>query len=120
MAELTVQDVVEAGIVPSYDAAAGGGDTFDNPNGDVLLHVKNGGGGSINVTITAQQTTVKKSGFGDVTAGNLVVAVGAGAEKMIGPFPTLKYNNSASEVAVGYSGVTSVTVAAVRVPREYR
>lgn len=50
MAALTVQNVARSGLAPSYAAAAGGGDTFTN-DGAVFLHVKNGGGSSINVTI---------------------------------------------------------------------
>jgi hypothetical protein len=120
MALLTIQTIVEAGLTHTFESAAGGGDTFPNANGDVMFYIKNGGGGSINVTFTVQQTTVKKPGFGDVTAADLVVAVGAGVDMLIGSFPTLKYNNSSSQVVVSYSGVTSVTVRTIRMPRDYR
>lgn len=117
MATLTVQVVAEAGLAPSYAAAAGGGDEIPNDNGDVILHVKNGGGGSINVTVAPQVASVAlNGGLGTYTRSNLVVAVPNGGERMIGPFPRRAFNNANGRVAVTYSGVTSVTVAAIRVP----
>lgn len=108
MAALTVQDVTAAGVTPSYVAASAGGDTFVN-NGKTILHIKNGGGSSINVTITRAKTC--SFGF----SHDVVVAVGAGSEKMIGPFPAEQFNNDSGLVAVAYSAVTSVTVAALEV-----
>ena len=43
MAELTVQQITEAGGAATYVSAAGGGDTADN-NGNMFLHIKNGSG----------------------------------------------------------------------------
>jgi hypothetical protein len=106
MAALTVQQILVTGLAPSYASAAGGGDTFVN-DGDTFLHVFNGGGGSINVTI-APAGSVNGIGFEDQ-----VVAVAAGANKMIGPFDPAIFNG-ASGVSVSYSGVTSVTVAAIK------
>lgn len=109
MATLTVQKVVLAGIAPSYDAAAAGGEEFVN-SGRVFIHVKNGGGSSIDVTVDSQ--TPCSQGFDH----NAVVAVGAAADKMIGPFPKDRFNDTAGKVQVTYSGVTSVTIAAIEVP----
>lgn len=112
MATLSVQTFGTAGAVPSYSAAAGGGDQFPNTtgpqSGDVLLHVKNGGAGSITVTITSQTTCNQGS------THNLAVAVTNGSEKLIGPFDRTRFNDASGNVQVSYSGVTSVTVAALR------
>ena len=43
MAELTVQQVTEAGGAATYISATAEGDTADN-NGNMFLHIKNGGG----------------------------------------------------------------------------
>jgi len=113
MALLAEQIIVEAGIAPSFAAAAGGGDTFAN-DGDALLYVKNGGGGSVTVTITAQAVSLTVPGRGAMTKANAGGAVAAGADRVFGPFPPASFNNASGQVAVTYSGVTSVTVAALR------
>ncbi len=115
MANLTVQTITEAGIAASYSSAGGSGDTAAN-DGRLLLHVKNGGGAAIDVTITAQKPTTSKPGFGSVAKSNAVVNIGAGADKFIGPFPVTAFNNAAGQIAIGYSATTSVTVAALRLP----
>jgi len=107
MAVLTVQAVALTGIVPTYGAAAGGGDEFAN-DGRTFLHVKNGGGSPINVTFA----TPKKVKGVDIE--NPVVAVSNGSEKMIGPFDPEIFNAADGNVDVAYSGVTTVTVAAVK------
>ena len=115
MATLTVQEPSEVGAALTYANAAGGGDVFPN-DGKTVLHVKNGGGSSINVTITAQTTAATVPGMGVVAKSNRVVAVPAGEDRMIGPLPTKAFNNSSNQAAVSYSAVTSVTVAPIRVP----
>lgn len=109
MATLTVQSVVLAGITPSLVAAAAGGDEFVN-SGKTLIYVKNGGGGSINVTVDSQ--AVCSQGYDH----DAVVAVPAGEERMIGPFSKDRFNDSDVKVQITYSGVTSVTIAAIEVP----
>ena len=114
MATLTPVSPVIGGALLSPAAAAGGGDQFANPRGNALLYVKNGGGGSINVTLTAQTTSRPAEGpYPAMTVGNNVVAVAAGAERVIGPIPSA-YNDGNGNVQVTYSGVTTVTVAAIQ------
>lgn len=104
---ITVQTISRSGLAPTYAAADSvNGQQFYNDE-STFLHVKNGGGGSINVTLNTPGTV------DGLAVGDLVVAVGAGAEKMIGPFPPGIYNNS-GYVYVDYSGATSVTVAAFK------
>ena len=88
MAALSIQSIVPAGIGVSFSAAAVGGDTIATaPDQLTWLHVKNGGGSSINVTIAAAITSVPNALAGTQTVANSVVAVPAGAEREIGPFP---------------------------------
>lgn len=109
MATLTVQDIVQTGLEASYAAAAGGGDEIPN-TGQQFLHVKNGGGSDIVVTITSTAT------YGGLAVADPTVTVTAGEDRFIGPFPPGVYNNSNGRVAVAYDSVTSVTVAALRLP----
>lgn len=109
MSLLTIQKVILTGLTPSYDAAAAGGDEFVN-SGRIFIHVKNGGGASIDVTVDSQ--TPCNQGVDH----NAVVAVPAAGERMIGPFPKDRFNDTAGKVQIAYSGVTSVTIAAIELP----
>jgi hypothetical protein len=113
MATLVRQKVVIGGLTPSYGAAAGGGDVVDNSDGKTFLHVKNGSGGSITVTVTAQETSLATGTHGTLAVSNVAIAIAAGQERMIGPFPKQAYNNSSKQLAISYSGVTSLTIAAL-------
>jgi hypothetical protein len=73
-----------------------------------FIHVKNGSGGTLTVTI---QTSVTLDGL---AVSDLTVTIANGAEKMIGPFPLQYYNQTDGSVYVDWSTITSVTVAALR------
>jgi len=106
MAALAVQTMTTAGLSVSYVAADSTGDSFVN-NGKTFIHVKNGGGSSIDVTVNS--VTPCDQGFDH----NAIVAVPASGEKMIGPFLQTRFNSCDGKTSVTYSAVTSVTVAAV-------
>lgn len=107
MAVLTVAQIVKTGTLYSLTAAAGGGDSFQN-SGKEFIAVLNGSGGAITVTVAAQRGCAD---FGVTNAAHdIVVSVAAGATRLIGPFPTDKFNDSNGRVQITYSGVTSLTV----------
>lgn len=117
MAQLTVLDIVQAGALNTLASAAGGGDTFaDDGDQRTYFEVNNGGGGSINVTFNYQLASQKLTGYGTIAPSDLVVAVGAGERKVIGPFGR-GFINSSGLIEVTYSGVSSVTVGARRVAK---
>ena len=87
-------------------AASAGGDTFVN-DGKTVFVVENGGASEINFTITKPGTE------SDGSTNDPVVKVAAGAKKEIGFLKTDKYNDANNQVAITYSGVTTVTVEAV-------
>lgn len=109
MATLTVQKAVGTGLTPSYSAAAGGGDQFAN-SGKAMLHAKNGSGGSITITVNSQVNC--SQGFDH----DFAVAIPAGEERMIGPFPKSRFDDANGNVQITYSAVTSLTVAVIEVP----
>lgn len=117
MATLAVQTITEAGIVPNFVAAAAGGDRFANGGEDVVVHVKNGGGAPITVTIASNDTTREATGLGPVTKADAGGSVANAAEKIFGPFPRLAFSGADGRVSIAYSAVTSVTVAVYQVPR---
>lgn len=108
MATLSVQSVTTAGLEATYATAAGGGDEFSN-DGDTIVHVKNGSGGDITVTIASQIACNQGS------THNTAVVVTAGEERFIGPFPVDRYNDSDGMVQLTYSGVTSLTLRPMKV-----
>lgn len=111
MATLASQKITRAGMAPTYAAAAVGGDRF-TPDSNTFLHVKNGSGGAITVTIAATKVPLP-----NMTIANDVVSVPAGGERMIGPFPydTFVAVDGSGLADITYSGVTSLTIAAVQV-----
>lgn len=112
--ELTVQDVVRTGLEATYSSADGtSGNVFEN-DGKTFVHIINGSGGSITATFDVVFTEL------GLTVPDLDVAVPAGEDRFIGPFPAAVYNQEDTEnsideaVLVTFSAVTSVTIAALR------
>lgn len=111
MAQLTVQRITQglsagtySGLLQALVAANAGGDKFQN-DGRTYLHVKNGGGSPITVTIDSRINCNQGHDH------NPAVSVGAGEERLIGPFgPEFNSTDGLNNVDVTYSGVTSVTV----------
>lgn len=119
MADLTIQTIGIAGVdrTAGFVAAAAGGDNFVNPGDErQFFDIINGDIDAMNVTFTAQVTSVKVGQHGTLTIPNIVVNLAASAEKSIGPF-SQAYNDSAGKVQVTYDDETNVTVKAVRLPR---
>jgi hypothetical protein len=108
MALLTVNQVSLTGVAVAPGAAAVGGDTFAN-NGKTVLEVTNASGSDKTVTIDSLVNCNQGSDH------DIAVTVATGTTKRIGPFDPSRFNNSSGLVSVTYSGVTSVTVAAVSV-----
>jgi hypothetical protein len=106
---VTTQKIVGSGLAPALTGPTADGDVIDS--GAVALMVTNGSGGSINVTV---QTPATQSGL---AVAEQIVAVGAGATKLIGPVPAGTYARPSGldegRVYVDYSSQTSITRAVV-------
>ena len=113
MATLTTQSVVATGLTPTYSSAAGGGDKV-RPGDRVFIHVKNGGGGSVTVTVD-DVLSVAPAGAAAFDP-DLEVVIEPSGERMIGPIVENRFRDTSDGLAsITYSGVTSVTIAALRV-----
>jgi len=117
VATLTKVPITNLGIAPpTAVAAAGGGDNF-TPDDRTFLIVKNAGGSPVTVTVV----TPKTDPGGHAIADDVVSVPATTGERWIGPFPAEYYADPANTVpgncGVTYSGVTSVTVAVVSLPR---
>jgi hypothetical protein len=112
-ASVTTQKITRAGLNPSYTAPNADGDIIDA--GSVDLHVKNGGGSQITVTVETPGTV------DGVAIADLSVVVPAAGERLIGPFTrgTFAQPSDATvgpgRVLVSYSGQTSITRAVLAV-----
>lgn len=116
MALLTVKqlsDTTPIDRASAVAAASAGGDTAPN-DGRTFLLVENGGASSITVTVTAQKTSLSVPGLGNVTKANVAQAIAAGDEALLGPFAPAVFNDINGNIDITYSGVTSVSVAAIR------
>jgi len=94
----------------AYQAAAGGGDSYAN-SGSERVHVRNGGGSP--VTVTMVRTAACNQGV--VHAGANVIAtdvytVGAGSDALL---PAVQPSIYGAVTGLTYSGVTSVTVGVI-------
>lgn len=112
MAALTLHNVSPSGAQVTYAAASGGGDTV-RAGARTFISVRNAGGGSVTVTVndTKSQAPAGASEFDP----DLSVVVAPSTEKVIGPLPAERFANASGLVEVTYSGVSSVTVAALKV-----
>lgn len=103
MATLTSQEIVRAGLTATYAACAGGGDEFVN-TGDEIIHIKNGAGVTQTVTIVTDATV------DGLAVADRAVAILAGTEQIIGPFPTGTYNDANAKVQLTYDAVVTLTI----------
>ena len=110
MAAIAVQNVDIDGVTPlgAY-ASASDPDTVINDGAQTFLHVKNGGGGAITVTLddTGSASPPSAKSFN----ADIDVVIGAGDEAMIRLGTRARFGG---DVQVNYSGTTSVTVAAFK------
>jgi hypothetical protein len=108
MAVLAIQQVAQTGLAPVYSAAAAGGDSMETGERN-YLHVKNGGGASITVTVNSQRTC--DQGFDhDLT----VVVPATTGERVIGPITDRFKDPTTGRALITYTAVTTVTVGAFR------
>lgn len=107
---IPTETVVESGLDATYTAADVGGDTIVN-DGRTILHLKNTDAAPSTVTVTAENTSTSKPGWGDLAKANAQVVVPATDERFLGPFPP----NAFGQVGVlSYSSVTALTIAVLR------
>lgn len=106
MATLAVQRPGLAGAVPTYNACAVGGDVIPN-DGRVQLHFK-ASGASLTAKVDDTISNVPQATAFDP---DVTITVGAGAERIVGPFPINRFGESLVLTYPG--GITGLTVAVV-------
>lgn len=109
MAVMAVQKIVDAGTAPTLSAVTANDTAVIGSGSNSFLHVKNGSGASVNVTITDYLTADN----GDQMAPH-VVAVAAGADAYI-PLRRSYDKGDGTGAQIAYSAITTVTSALVQV-----
>jgi hypothetical protein len=117
---ITPQAAADTGVNETYQAAASGGDAFIN-DGKTILKFVNANASTRTLTITKQNKNPQAQGFNPITLTDTTVTIpGSGTNGgicTVGPFAQAEYNDSSGLVQLAYSAVTSLTVAALTVPR---
>jgi len=119
MSLLVAQQIVLAGIVPTYHTCKeeGDGDEFVN-SGQMVIHVKNG---HANASRTITIDTFTKCNYGMDTEHDVAVVVEGidpgPNEVVIGPFPKSRFNDAEGKVQITYSDTAAdLTIAVVDLP----
>lgn len=84
-------EVLPSGIAATYLSAPPAGFVykFVNDTGKNVIHLRNGGPVTVNLTVY-----LARSLFDGLAVANLIVAVPAGQQKFIGPFPPYLFSGS--------------------------
>lgn len=109
MATLTVQEIAYTGLEATYASAAGAGDQVAAGE-ETFLHIKNGSGSDITVTVETPGTV---SGIAIVDPDTVVTA---GEERFIGPLGKALFGDPTDSnlVSITYTDVTTLTIAAIK------
>jgi hypothetical protein len=111
LATLSTQVINRAGTVVTPVAAAGGGDAMAVGSG-MMLQVVNGGGSPITVTLNIPSARTFEP---NVAITSPAISVTNATTKWIGPIDAQTFADTVTGLlSITYSGVTSVTVAAVQ------
>lgn len=116
---ITVQNTSNAGVNYTMQSAAS---TMQFANdGHTFLVFVNGDAGTPTCTSTVQSATVNQPGYNPITVANTVVTIPAtgtnGGRMIIGPFAQQEYNDASGLVQIALGATTSLTVAAISLPR---
>jgi hypothetical protein len=114
MAAITIQNIVTGGLTPAYGAAAAADTVAVASNERIAVHVKNGAGAPITVTIPKVGSSVTVPGYGSLSTTDITATIAAGAEAIIGPIPQGYVDPATGTAAVNYSSTTTVTRTAYR------
>jgi hypothetical protein len=102
-----------AGATITLAAATAGGDSLvATPR--TFLFIKNAGS-QMTVTISATVASVNLAGAGDIPVASIAVVVPATTGEKLIPIPPLTHS-AGGLASITYTSVTSLTVAAVRIP----
>ena len=116
---ITPQTCALTGLNVALAAANADGSKFANPTDQTtFLLVENSNASARDLVVVTQATSVRVGGYGSQTLSNRTIVIPANTGKvLIGPFPPAQFNDSDGNAHITFSGVTNLTIAAVRLAR---
>ncbi len=104
------EQIVLAGIVPTFWAATAGGDEFVN-SGNIIIHAKNANGGATR-TITVDAPNNCSLAY----AHDVTIVVPISGERISGVFPKAWFNDTDGRVQITYDNEADLTIAILELP----
>jgi hypothetical protein len=105
MAALTVQNVANTGLSPTYSSVGVSGDTFAN-DGRTIFRAVNAATAARTVTVDSPTSCNQGS------AHDIAIVVAASDDQVAGPFDPARFGTT---VTLTYSATASLTIAALRI-----
>lgn len=116
MALRVAEQIVRAGIVPTYHACSEAGDEFVN-SGQMVIHLKNSNADTPRIVTI---DTFTKCNYGLDTEHDVAVTVlgidPGPTEVVIGPFPKSRFNDALGRVQLTYDHHEDLNIAIVDLP----
>ena len=112
MAQLTAQQISQAGLEPTYVTPTAGGDQLAN-TGKEFFHVQNNSAAAITATVVPIITTFDDASLGQLVKENAVLSLAAGEEGFLGPFEIAAFNSTEGNITITCSAQTTIKVAAL-------
>jgi len=112
MAQITAQQISQAGLEPTYATPSAGGDTLKN-TAKQFFHVQNDSGSAITATVIPEISTVVDPLLGVLKKENAVLSLAAGEEGFLGPFEVDAFNDANGNITITCSAQTNVKLAAL-------
>jgi len=112
MAIVATQEIVHAGLSPTYTAMGAAGDEVACIDDRMMLHVKNADTGAHTVTIDSKVPCNQGNDH------DIAVSVPAGGERLIGPFPTARFRNASGRIDISVDDETDMTFAAFHLSQQ--
>lgn len=112
MAQLTAQQISQAGLEPVYVTPSATGDQLAN-TGKEFFHVQNNGTVAMTATLVPYVTTYQDPSLGQLVKENAVLNLAAGEEGFLGPFEIAAFSSTDGNITITCSTQTNILVAAL-------
>ena len=112
MAQLTAQQISQAGLEPVYVTPSATGDQLTN-TGKEFFHVQNNGTVAITATLIPYVTTYHDPSLGQLVKENAVLNLASGEEGFLGPFEIAAFSSTDGNITITCSTQTNILVAAL-------
>ena len=112
MAQITAQQITQAGLEPTTVTPAAGGDKLKNTSKE-FFWVQNTSGGAITATVVPVVTTVIDPLLGTLKKENAVFNLAAGEIGFLGPFEVDAFNDVDGNIKITCSAQANIKLAAL-------